>query len=118
MTVPLTTLFHHNYDRTKYVEINGVEFKKEAAVVHSVVNDLPQVAKITSIYVINGSTTVFKADCFTTVYNPHLRSYILQPLHNQSFFYHDKLSLHLPLHVRSARVLPTESIVVMPYYIS
>ena len=91
MTVPLTTLFHHNYDRTKYVEINGVEFKKEAAVVHSVVNDLPQVAKITSIYVINGSTTVFKADCFTTVYNPHLRSYILQPLHNQSFFYHDKL---------------------------
>ena len=95
---------------------------QEAAVVHSVVNDLPQVTKITSIYAINGSTTVFKADCFTTVYNPHLRSYILQPLHNQSFFYHDKLSLHLPLHlplhVRSARVLRTESIVVMHYYIS
>ena len=58
-------------------------------------DDLPQVARICNIYVINGSTTVFKADCFTTQYNFHLRAYILQPLHNHSstmanshFIYH------------------------------
>ena len=98
--------------------VNGVEFKRKAAIVHDMTDDLPQVARICNIYVINGSTTVFKADCFTTQYNFYLRAYTLQPLHIQSFFYHGKLALHIPLHVRSPRVLPSKSVVIMPFHIS
>ena len=40
--------------------IDGVEFKQGAAIVHSVIDDLPQVAQIDTIYVINGSTLVLR----------------------------------------------------------
>lgn len=98
--------------------VDGIEFKREAAIVHAMADDLPQVAKICNIYIINGSTLVFKAECYATLYISHLRAYTLQPLHVQSFFYHDKLSLHLALHVRSPRSLPNESVVIMPYHVS
>ena len=44
--------------------IDGVEFKQGAAIVHSVIDDLPQVAQIDTICVINGSTLVFKAEYY------------------------------------------------------
>ena len=104
--------------RAKWVTINGVQFKKEAAVVHSVVDGLPQLAQIENIYVINGSTVVFKCDCFTSSYNNHFHSYILQSLHSQSYYYHHKLALHLPVHIRTPRVTPNDKLCIMPFDIS
>lgn len=102
--------------RAKWVTIDGIEFKQEAAVVHSVIDDVPQVAQIETIYVINGSTLVFKAECYaTTSYISHLHAYTLQSQHKHSFFYHDKLSLHLPLFIRTPRVSPHEKLVIMPF---
>ena len=79
--------------------VDGIEFKQDAAIVHSVIDDFPQVAQIdTILYVINGNTLVFKAECYaTTSFVSHLHAYTLRSLHKYSFFYHDKLSLHLYL---------------------
>ena len=99
--------------------IDGVEFKQGAAIVHSVIDDLPQVAQIDTIYVINGSTLVFKAECYaTTSYVRHLHAYTIASLHKHSFFYHDKLSLHLPVFIRTPRVSPHHKLVIMPFNIS
>lgn len=99
--------------------VDGIEFKQDAAIVHSVIDDLPQVAKIDTIYVINGSTLVFKAECYaTTSFISHLHAYTLHSLNMYSYFFHDKLSLHLPLFIRTPRVSPHEKLVIMPFSVS
>lgn len=98
--------------------INGVKFKKDAAVVHAVDADLPEVAKIQTIYVVNGSTVIFAVECFSTTYYPHYRVYALQHSSHETLLKHDQLSLHLPIHPRKTRVLPNETVVIMPHSIS
>ena len=99
--------------------IDGIQFKQEAAIVHSVIDDFPQVAQIDTIYVINGSTVVFKAECYTTTsYVGHLHAYTLRSLHKHSFFYHDNLCIHLPLFIRTPRVSPRNKLVIMPFSVS
>ena len=71
----------------------GVKFEQDAAIVHSVIDDLPQLAQIDTIYLINGSTLVLKAEYYaTTFYVRHLHAYTIASLHKYSFFYH-KLSI-------------------------
>ena len=41
---------------SKWVTVDGIQFKQDATIVHSVIDDLPQVAQIDTKYVINGST--------------------------------------------------------------
>ena len=90
---------------TKWVVI-GVEVKEKVAVVCSVDEDELQVAKISEIYVINGSTVVFRAEYFTAQFKSHFRAYSLHPVHKEAFIHFDKLALHIPQHIRSSRVLP------------
>lgn len=106
------------HNRAKWVVIDGLEYKKEAAVVYSVEDDLPQIVMIEFIYVINGSTVIFKGECFTSSYNKHFHAYTLHPLRRQSFYHHDKLAFYLPLHVRTPRVLPRQKVVILPFDIS
>ncbi len=80
-------------------------------------DDLPQVVKILSIYVVNGSVVVFKGKCFTTQYHPHFRAYMLQSLNCQKFVQYCKLFIHVPLHIRACTALNLIN-VIMPYNIS
>lgn len=92
------------------MSIDGVEFKQGAAIVHSVTDDLPQVAQIDTIYVINGSTLVFKAECYaTTSYVRHLHAYTIASLHKYSFFYHDKLSSSSRVHSYTKSIITSQT---------
>ena len=76
-----------HFSRTKWVKADGVEFKKGAGIVFGMKNDLPQVGQITSVYVINGGTVLFRATPFTSSWLPHFRGYTL---HEQPHV-HEKL---------------------------
>lgn len=106
--------------RAKWVKLNGHIFKPGAAIIHDIGSEDTdmKVAVITNIYIINGNVTVFKAKLFQICdYNHHFRAHILTPLHTSAFFSYDQLPLYLPLHARTCRVLPNDSIVIMPFYL-
>ena len=104
--------------RTKWVKIDGTEYKKGAGIIHSIdEDDLPKIIKISSIYVINGSVVVFKGECFTTQFHPHFRAYVLQSLNCNKLVQHCKLLVHVPLHIRACTALNLYN-VIMPYNIS
>lgn len=105
--------------RAKWVITDGMELKVGTAVVTKASTDeeLVHVATILSIYIINGDTVVLKGECYSATYKPHFRAYTLQSQNQQSLLYYTELPLHIPLHVRSPRVLPHHSVILLPYYI-
>ena len=107
----------HYVNRTKWLKIDGKEYKKEVGIVYSMEQELPKICQISNLYVINGSTVVFKGHCHTTVYHPHLRVYHLNSLSEESYFMYDHLSLNTPIHIRLSRVMPTKRIVILPFKI-
>ena len=48
--------------------MDGVEFKKGAGVITSVKNELPLIAEIKNLYVVNGQRVLFKAEMYTQLY--------------------------------------------------
>ena len=85
---------------------------------YAVTDDLPQILRIAVIQVIDGSTVVFKGNCFSTSYSTHYHCYKLHPLRNDSFFYHRQLPFHLPIHIRTPRCFPLDSVAIMPFSIT
>ena len=113
----LQTKLNCHHLRSKWVTIEGVEFKRGAGIVYAVADDLPQILLIDTIQVINGSTVVFKGSCFSTSYSRHFHCYKLHSLGKNSFFFHQHLSFHLPVHVRRPRCFPHDNVVIMPFSI-
>ena len=104
------------YTRTKWLKINGKEYKKEVGIVYSMEQDLPKIFQIENLYVINGSTVVFKGHCHTTTYHPHFRIYSLNSLTGESFYVlYDQLPQSTPIHIRLSRVMPTKYVVTLPF---
>lgn len=99
---------------------DGQMFKRDAAVVYKIGDDI-EILIITNIYIINGSTLIFKGKCFElSRYNKHFRAHTLTPLNphiSNTFVFYDHLPLYLPLHPRISRVLPNETIVILPFYL-
>lgn len=97
------------------MNLNGTLYKPGAAIVHDLgtEDDDMKVAIINKIYIINSDTTVFKAKHFTiTRYKKHYRAHILALLPTFSFFTHDQLPLHTPIHPRRCRAFPQSLIVI------
>lgn len=111
-----TELLHY-VNRTKWLKIDGKEYKKEIGIVYSIEQDLPIIFQISNLYVINGSTVVFKGHCHSTRYHPHFHFYSLNSLEEESYFMYDQLPLSTPLHIRLSRVMPTKHIVILPFKI-
>ncbi len=75
---------------------------------------------ISNIYVINENILTFKGDVFDIdlwKYEPHFRSHILTPKNTSIFIFYDDLKLYTPLHPRTTRVLPSHTIVILPFYV-
>ena len=91
------------HNRAKWVVIDGLEYKKEAAVVYSVEDDLSQIVMIEFIYVINGSTVIFKGECtnifMLTPYIHYEDSHSITTT-NLLFIYHYMCVLHEFYHVK------------------
>lgn len=115
MTFTFTVLLIWYTNRTKWLKLNGAEFKVGAGIVYRLENDLPQIVQITALYVINGGSVVIKGDCYTTTYDPHLRAYSLYSLNKELFLAYDELSLTTPVHVRTCRVSPSRPIMILLY---
>ena len=52
--------------RTKWITVDGIKIKKRAGLVYTIKNDLPGIAKIKNIYVVNGSTVFYDVECSAT----------------------------------------------------
>lgn len=104
-------------NRTKWVNIKGQLYKRDAGIIYNITDDSMEVAIITNIYIINGSTVLFKGKCFyISGYKRHYRAHILTSLQKTTILFYDHLPFYIPLHPRNARVLPTHTIITLPYY--
>ena len=104
----------------KWVKADGVEFKKGAGVVFGMKNDLPQVGQITSIYVINCGTVLFRAFLYKTSWIPHFRGYALheEPHVSERLLHLSELVLCTPIHIRRPQALPSSKLfIVLPHYV-
>ena len=114
------TLHVLSFSRTKWVKADGMEFKKGAGIVIGMKNDLPQIGQITSIYVIDGGTVLFRAIPFSSSWLSHFRGYALcEEAHDHHcLVYMSKLVLHTPVHIRKIQALPSStSFIVLPHYV-
>lgn len=101
--------------------VSGQTFKPGAIIVHDAgsPDEHPKMALISTIYVANGREVYFKAELYeVTDFNSHYRAFIIEPTNGTGIFNHSQLPLHIPLHPRTCRVLPNDTIVIMPFYIS
>lgn len=102
------------------MEVDGQTFKPGAAIVHNIgsLDKDPEIATISNIYIVNSNVIVFKVNLFKVIhYEHHLRSFVITPCHSNSFISHAQLPLYLPLHPRKCRVLPGQTIIIMPFYL-
>ena len=83
-------------------------------------NDLPQVGQITSVYVINGGTVLFRATPFISSWLPHFRGYTLheEPHTQDKLLYISQLVLHTPVHIRRPQALPSRKLfITLPHHV-
>ena len=101
------------------MKADGVEFKKGAGIVFGMKNDLPQVGQITSIYVINGGTVMFRATPFTS-WLPHFRGYTLheEPHVHEKLLYISHLVSNTPVHIHRPQALPSRKLfITLPHHV-
>ena len=106
--------------RTKWVRVDGAEYKPGAGVVLAVEHDLPQIGQITTIYVLDGATVLFRIVPFSSSYLPHFRGYSLHELplpNNKELFYMSDLVINTPIHIRRPQSLPHHDVVLLPYHL-
>ena len=80
-------------------------YKKDVGIVYAV-NEMPQVAKIRAIYVVNSDKVLFKVQMMTTEYYiEHVRAYVVKFTSSDIalFSIHD-LALPNPVHIRRKQV--------------
>lgn len=78
-----------------------------------------QISTIEKIYVLNrAASVVFKTKVHRIKsYNKHYRAHVLTSLEREAFIEYNNLPLHIPMHPRRCRVLPSDTIVILPFYI-
>ena len=105
--------------RTKWVKADGCEYKKGAGLVIQMKQDLPHIGKISTIYILNNDTIVFRVLPFYTQPLPHFQGYILHspPEQNQQLVYISQLAVHIPVHIRMPQSLPRRKFVILPFYV-
>ena len=105
--------------RTKWVKIEGHVYKQNAAVLYKLEEDTMEVLVISTVYVINGTNVFFKGKCYDlTTYNRHFRAHILTSLNKEICICYDHLHHYIPMHPRKTRALPSDTVIILPFYIS
>ncbi len=107
-----------HFHRARWVKVNGIEYKKNTGVVHSMSHDLPEVGSVSAIYIVNGGTIVLKANCYSSVYVEHFRAYTLTALHSDALFFVNKLILPHPVHICTVSALPRCKTIILPYHVN
>lgn len=54
----------------RWVNVDGVEYKKDVGIIYDMTADLPKVGQVTSVFVIiiNNNKVVFEVNCFSSMY--------------------------------------------------
>lgn len=102
------------------MSLNGWVYKPGAAIVSHLgsEDDDMEISIIAHVYIVNRDITVFKATKQQiTSYNRHYRAHVLTSTNTETFIRYNSLPLHIPLFPRKCRVLPHDTIVILPFYI-
>ena len=84
--------------------IEGHIYKRNAAVLFKIEEDVMEVLVISSIYVIN---YFFKGKSYDlNNYNRHFRAHILTNLNKDTYISYESLYHYIPMHPHNTRVLP------------
>ncbi len=99
--------------------MEGQTYKADAAVLCGTIEDDLKILLISKIYIVNNKLLFFKGQTYILAnYNRHLRAHILSPTNKEIFVQYDTLIHYIPLHPRVTRVLPHQTIIVLPFYVS
>ena len=85
--------------------LDGVEYRKNAGALYEIVDELPNVGQINSIYLANGNTVLFEVDCFRKSYNSHFHANELEPLNSNKILTINDLVLVNPVHIPTTSAL-------------
>ena len=78
-----------------------------------------EVLVISSIYIINRTKVFFKGKCYDlNNYNRHFRAHILTNLNKETYISYESLYHYIPMHPRNTRVLPEDTVIILPFYMS
>ena len=110
-----TTLYHSC--RTKWIELDGILYKKNAGLVYDMDQDHPKVGQISHIYIVNGHRVFFELDCYDSVYNSHFRVYELTPLKCDKIITVVDLHLLTPVHIRTVSAIPGCCCIILPHHV-
>ena len=76
---------------------------------------MPQISQITSIYVIQDKSIIFKVLNFRTdYYDSHYRAYIVTPTDTTVLVNAERICVPTPIHIRHSS---RRKLFIMPYYI-
>ena len=101
------------------MKIEGHIYKRNAAVVFRIEEDVMEVLVISSIYIINRTKVFFKGKCYDlNNYNRHFRAHILTNLSKETYISYESLYHYIPMHLRNTRVLPEDTVIILPFYMS
>ena len=97
-------------------ENRGSYLQKEC---RSIIQDVMEVLVISSIYIINRTKVFFKGKCYDlNNYNRHFRAHILTNLNKETYISYESLYHYIPMHLRNTRVLPEDTVIILPFYMS
>lgn len=97
-----------------------MEHKRHEGVICEVVNDLPVVGVVTSIYVVDNVKVYMRVTCFETYLDEHHRVYVMHEEIGEKLIEIENLILYLPVHIRNICTQASSGQVqcfILPYYI-
>ena len=101
---------------TKWVKVNGIEYKCGVGVILDVENDLPQVGYVQDIYIVNCNQIAIHVKIFSSTYEVHYQAYLLHEEEGMTkLVYLNKLFLQTPVHIRTSHVLGTNQYIILPH---
>ena len=66
------------FHRAKWVKVDSIEYRKLTGVVCEVIDDLPLVGEIITLFVVDNAKLIIEVRCYQMTYIQHLQVYMLE----------------------------------------
>lgn len=102
--------------RARWIKYDGILYKKDVGIIYAI-DEMPQVAQVIAIYVVNCDKVLFRVRTMATqCYIEHIRSYVVQFITSDTalFSLHD-LVLPNPVHIRTVR---GKKVFILPHHVN
>ena len=102
--------------RARWIKYDRILYKKDVGIIYAM-NEMPQVAQVLRIYVVNSDRVLFRVRMMTTqCYIQHIRSYVVNFTNSDTALLsiHD-LVLPNPIHIRTIR---GKQVFILPHHVN